>query len=197
MSLEAAENARQEADRAADPEGSRGLAGTRGPRGDKPRGRILKDDAIYEIAQQQPTATHAVAAALDSQGLRAISRGRGHHCGGRSRWPCRKTSCRRFPSRSLHQGHRRAVEFLKVLLKMVVESQGVAAKVIASFDDLEQSPRTTQPTFRRCRLAPRPLRRRRAQAQARRHGPGGPAKPGGGDRRTGPEIWGGALGASR
>ena len=36
------------------------------------------------------------------------------------------------------EGTQAAVEFLRVLLKIVVEEEGVAAKLIANSDDLEQ-----------------------------------------------------------
>ncbi len=66
---------------------------------DVPRGRVIKDDAIYEIAQQQPT-TPAALAQLRTvpQGLRALARGRGDPRRGEegvSR--CPRTRCRRLP----------------------------------------------------------------------------------------------------
>ena len=41
------------------------------------------------------------------------------------------------------------VELLKVLLRMTAERNGVAAKVIATVDDLNRSPRATRRTSRR------------------------------------------------
>jgi len=107
---------------------------------DKPRGRILKDDAIYEIAQQQPT---------DEQGLgrlRTIPNGFERSAAGRAiiaavsrALAVPKSELPPIPrSRQLPEGTAAAVEFLKVLLKIVVEEKGVAAKMIASGDDLEK-----------------------------------------------------------
>ncbi|MEF2551855.1 ribonuclease D [Aurantimonas sp. A2-1-M11] len=107
---------------------------------DKPRGRILKDDAIYEIAQQAPT---------DEQGLsrlRTIPRGFERSNAGREivaavqralEMPRADLPAIPRPPQ-LPEGTAAAVEFLKVLLKIVVEENGVAAKMIASGDDLEQ-----------------------------------------------------------
>jgi ribonuclease D len=106
---------------------------------DVPRGRVLKDDAIYEIAQQQPTTAAALAQ------LRTIPRGFE-----RSRsaeeilasvkkvTALPKDQLPRLPKqRPIGNGNGAAVDLLKVLLKMISESHGVAAKVIATVDDLE------------------------------------------------------------
>jgi ribonuclease D len=106
---------------------------------DVPRGRVLKDDAIYEIAQQQPTTAAALAQ------LRTIPRGFE-----RSRsaeeilaavkkvTALPKDQLPRLPKhRQIGNGNGAAVDLLKVLLKMISESHGVAAKVIATVDDLE------------------------------------------------------------
>lgn len=106
---------------------------------DVPRGRVLKDDAIYEIAQQQPTTAAALAQ------LRTIPRGFE-----RSRsaeeilaavkkvTTLPKDQLPRLPKhRPMGNGNGAAVDLLKVLLKMISESHGVAAKVIATVDDLE------------------------------------------------------------
>ncbi len=105
-----------------------------------PRGRVIKDDAIYEIAIQKPKD----AAALGR--LRAVPRGfeRSRHAASLlsvvakamatpddSHWPVPR------PSRS-PEGSGAATEMLKVLLKLTVEQHGVAAKVIATVDDLEK-----------------------------------------------------------
>ena len=106
---------------------------------DVPRGRVIKDDAIYEIAQQQP----ATAAALGQ--LRTIPKGFE-----RSRaaedilaavdraMATPKDALPRVPkARPATNGSGAAVDLLKVLLKMTSENHGVAAKVIATVDDLE------------------------------------------------------------
>jgi ribonuclease D len=106
---------------------------------DVPRGRVLKDDAIYEIAQQAPTDAAAFAR------LRTIPKGFERSRQGeeilavvrravetpREDWP-------RLPKgRSMPEGAGAAVDLMKVLLKLVAENHGVAAKVIATTDDLE------------------------------------------------------------
>ena len=105
-----------------------------------PRNRILKDDAIYEIAAQQPTSTQALAA------LRTIPRGFE-----RSRTAddilnavqraldLPQDALPKVPKgRVAPDGSAAAVDLLKVLLKLVSEAQGVAAKVIATVEDLEK-----------------------------------------------------------
>ena len=107
---------------------------------DKPRGRILKDDAIYEIAQQAPTDEQSLSR------LRTIPRGFERSNAGREIVAAvqRAQAVPRadLPSiprpPQLPEGTAAAVEFLKVLLKIVVEENGVAAKMIASGDDLEK-----------------------------------------------------------
>ena len=107
---------------------------------DKPRGRILKDDAIYEIAQQQPKDEQALSR------LRTIPRGFEKSAAGREivaavarALAVPKSELPPIPRPpQLPEGTQAAVEFLKVLLKIVVEEKGVAAKLIASGDDLEQ-----------------------------------------------------------
>ncbi len=106
---------------------------------DVPRGRVVKDDAIYEIAQQQPTTPLALGQ------LRTIPKGFE-----RSRaaediiaaveraMALPKDQLPRVPkARPATNGTGAAVDLLKVLLKMTSESHGVAAKVIATVDDLE------------------------------------------------------------
>ncbi|NDV86953.1 ribonuclease D [Aurantimonas aggregata] len=107
---------------------------------DKPRGRIIKDDAIYEIAQQQPRDEHALAR------LRTIPRGFERSNAGQEivaavarALAVPKSDLPAIPRPpQLPEGTAAAVEFLKVLLKIVVEEKGVAAKMIASGDDLEK-----------------------------------------------------------
>lgn len=107
---------------------------------DKPRGRILKDDAIYEIAQQQPRDEDDLAK------LRSLPRGFERSQAGREilaavarAHEVPKTELTPVPrAKQLPEGTQAAVEFLKVLLKIVVEEHGVAGKLIASGDDLER-----------------------------------------------------------
>lgn len=106
---------------------------------DVPRSRVLKDDAIGDIATQAPTTAERLA------GLRSLPKGFE-----RSRWgegildAVRRGLARdskTLPRLERHKGAPNGgatVELLKVLLRMTSESQGVAAKVIATVEDLER-----------------------------------------------------------
>lgn len=105
-----------------------------------PRGRVIKDDAIYEIAQQQPRDTEALGR------LRAIPRGweRSQHAKGLAdavnealAVPDDELPKLAKPRRS-PEGASAAAELLKVLLRLVAEREGVAAKVLATSDDIDQ-----------------------------------------------------------
>jgi ribonuclease D len=106
---------------------------------DVPRSRVLKDDAIGDIATHAPTTAERLA------GLRSLPRGFE-----RSKWghdileavrrgldTDQKTLPRLERSRSAPNGAA-TVELLKVLLRMTAERHAVAAKVIATVDDLER-----------------------------------------------------------
>ncbi len=105
---------------------------------DVPRGRVLKDDVLGDIAVQTPTTVERLGH------LRSLPKGFE-----RSKWgeviveavvrgvardP--KTLPRLERTRSAANGGA-TVELLKVLLRMTSERHGVAAKVIATVDDLE------------------------------------------------------------
>ncbi|OCW56835.1 ribonuclease D [Hoeflea olei] len=104
-----------------------------------PRGRVIKDDAIYEIAQQQPRDAEALGR------LRTIARGWERSAQGakllevvNEALATPKEEMPRLPRhRQAPEGAQAAVELLRVLLKMTVETENVAAKIIASSDDLE------------------------------------------------------------
>ncbi len=106
----------------------------------QPRGRILKDDAIYEIAQQQPKDSEALGK------LRTIPRGweRSSQATGLveavlSALEIPKEDLPRLPKQKHSpEGAASASELLKVLLKRVSEKHGVAPKIIASSDDLDR-----------------------------------------------------------
>jgi len=106
---------------------------------DVPRGRVLKDDALGDIAVQAPTSMEKLAA------LRSLPRGFE-----RSKWGEAileaverglardlKSLPRIERSRSAVNGAA-TVELLKVLLRMTAERHAVAAKVIATVEDLER-----------------------------------------------------------
>ena len=104
-----------------------------------PRSRILKDDAIGDIA------THAPASIERLAGLRSLPKGFE-----RSKWGADiLEAVQRGVARDPHElpkleksrGHGNGsatVELLKVLLRMTSERYAVASKVIATVDDLEQ-----------------------------------------------------------
>jgi ribonuclease D len=106
---------------------------------DIPRGRVLKDEAIGDIATHAPTTTERLAS------LRSLPRGFE-----RSKWGTEiieavKRGLARNPAElprleKPRQGINGSatVELLKVLLRMASEQHGVAAKVIATVEDLEQ-----------------------------------------------------------
>jgi len=106
---------------------------------DVPRGRVLKDDVIGDIVIQAPTTIERLAS------LRSLPRGFE-----RSRWgeaivEAVKRGLARDP-KTLPSFERpkptlngqATVELLKVLLRMTAERHGVAAKVIATVDDLDR-----------------------------------------------------------
>lgn len=106
---------------------------------DVPRGRVLKDDAIGDIATHAPVSIERLAS------LRSIPKGFE-----RSKWGSDIIAAvQRGVARDPHTLPRiekprnnsagsATVELLKVLLRMTSERHHVAAKVIATVDDLEQ-----------------------------------------------------------
>src|SRR5579871_5996674 len=106
---------------------------------DVPRGRVLKDEAIGDIATHAPTSMEKLAS------LRSLPRGFE-----RSKWGSEiveavKRGLARDPAQLPKLEKPRpgvngsaTVELLKVLLRMVSEQHGVAAKVIATVEDLER-----------------------------------------------------------
>ena len=109
-------------------------------RRDVPRGRIIKDDAIYEVAAQQPTNQNALGR------LRTIPKGFEKSRTAESilsavqrAMSIPKEDLPAIPrGRVSPEGSGAVVDLLKVLLKMTSERHDVAAKVIATVDDLEQ-----------------------------------------------------------
>lgn len=105
-----------------------------------PRSRVLKDDAIYEIAQQQPKDTEALGR------LRTIPKGWERSNAGAAIVEAVNEALA-LPKAEMPHVHRHAqasdgaaasVELLKVLLRLTSEKHGVAAKVIANSEDLER-----------------------------------------------------------
>ncbi|MBU2327781.1 MAG: ribonuclease D [Alphaproteobacteria bacterium] len=105
-----------------------------------PRSRVLKDDAIYEIAQQQPKDTEALGR------LRTIPKGWERSSSGAAIIEQVNTALALpkadMPHLQRHahapEGTQSAVELLKVLLRLTSEKHGVASKVIANSEDLEK-----------------------------------------------------------
>jgi len=106
---------------------------------DVPRSRILKDEVITDIAVQAPSTIEKL------KGLRSLPKGFE-----RSRWgeaivAAVNHGLARDPKSLPHQTRHQpapngaaTVELLKVLLRMISERHHVAAKVIATVDDLER-----------------------------------------------------------
>ncbi|MGH6860668.1 MAG: ribonuclease D [Phyllobacterium sp.] len=105
-----------------------------------PRGRVIKDDAIYEIAQQQPRDAEAMSR------LRTIPKGweRSSMATGllnavNLALDLPREEMPRLPkSVQSPEGAGAAAELLKVLLRLVTEEHGVAAKVVATSDEIER-----------------------------------------------------------
>jgi ribonuclease D len=103
-----------------------------------PRSRVLKDDAVIDIVTAAPRSVEALGK------LRSIPSGFERSRAGTDILAAVEAGFGRdlktLPS--LERGERRnnnsaTVEVLKVLLKMVAETEGVAPKVLANVDDLE------------------------------------------------------------
>ena len=106
---------------------------------DVPRSRVLKDDAVGDIATHAPTTLERLA------GLRSLPKGFD-----RSKWGTDIVAAvqrglardpAELPKIEKPRGNSNGaatVELLKVLLRMTSERHAVASKVIATVDDLEQ-----------------------------------------------------------
>ncbi|WP_183852625.1 ribonuclease D [Prosthecomicrobium pneumaticum] len=106
---------------------------------DVPRGRVVKDEALYEIAEQQPASAEALAR------LRTIPKGFERSRAGEELVAAVKRALAipkdQLPKLPKHkpmaENTGAAVDLLKVLLKMASEEHGVAPRLIATIDDLE------------------------------------------------------------
>jgi ribonuclease D len=106
---------------------------------DVPRGRVLKDDVVGDIAIQAPTTMERLA------GLRSLPRGFERSKWGDAIIEAVKRGLERDPKTLPRLDRAKpalngqaTVELLKVLLRMTAERHGVAAKVIATVDDLDR-----------------------------------------------------------
>lgn len=107
---------------------------------DVPRGRVLKDDAIYEIAQQAPRDATALGR------LRTTPKGWERSATATALLGAVNTALA-LPKEAMPklpktfqppEGSSAASELLKVLLRIVAEKEGVASKVLASSDDIDR-----------------------------------------------------------
>jgi ribonuclease D len=106
---------------------------------DVPRGRVIKDDVVVDIAVQAPTTIEQLGH------LRSLPKGLERSRWGEALIEAVKRGIARDPHtlprlerfRSAPNGTA-IVELLKVLLRMTAEKHGVAAKVIATVDELDR-----------------------------------------------------------
>ncbi|MEQ9350373.1 MAG: HRDC domain-containing protein, partial [Alphaproteobacteria bacterium] len=107
---------------------------------DVPRNRILRDEALVEIAQSRPADARALdriravpngfgRSKLGEALLDAVVRGLAVPADERPRPP---------PPRGRDGAPGEVVELLKVLLRLLCEAEGVAQRLVASSDDLER-----------------------------------------------------------
>jgi ribonuclease D len=102
-----------------------------------PRSRVLKDDILTEIALAAPRTAEALG------DLRAFPRGMERSRAGAEILAAIERGLARDPKslpkleRERRGGGGATVELLQVLLRQVAEKQGVAAKMIATTDELE------------------------------------------------------------
>jgi ribonuclease D len=105
-----------------------------------PRGRVLKDDAVAEVATQMPQTKEALAQ------LRALPRGLSNSKIGDGILKAVKQGLARDPALlpDLNKGRdessdqtQAAAEILKLALKVICEREGLAPKLVASMSDIE------------------------------------------------------------
>ena len=105
-----------------------------------PRSRILKDDAVAELAVQSPLTREAL------NGLRALPKGLGSSRLGDALLQAVKDGLETDPKSLPHLDQGRddmsestqaAAEILKLALKVVCEKEGIAPKLVASSSDIE------------------------------------------------------------
>ncbi|GGH21276.1 ribonuclease D [Alsobacter metallidurans] len=105
---------------------------------DVPRSRVLKDDAVMDVVTAAPRTPEALGHLRSIPSGFERSRAGGDIVAavqrGLDRDPKALPPLERNGRRSFNQA---TVELLKVLLKMTCEQEGVAAKIVATVDDLE------------------------------------------------------------
>ncbi len=107
---------------------------------DVPRGRVLKDDAIYEIAQQAPRDATALGKLRTTpKGWERSSTATALLGAVNSALALPKEDMPKLPKNfQPPEGASAAAELLKVLLRIIAEKEGVASKVLASSDDIDR-----------------------------------------------------------
>ncbi|MCF6126198.1 ribonuclease D [Mesorhizobium sp. M7A.F.Ca.CA.001.07.2.1] len=107
---------------------------------DVPRGRVLKDDAIYEVAQQAPRDAAALGKLRTTpKGWERSSTATALLGAVNTALALPKEEMPKLPkSFQPPEGSSAAAELLKVLLRIVAEKEGVASKVLASSDDIDR-----------------------------------------------------------
>jgi len=106
---------------------------------DQPRSRVLKDDALVELAMQRPTAPEGF------EKLRAVQRGYGRSSAAaeiigiiKAVEALPKSALPPMPERFRGPSPKGAVgDLVRVLLKAVSEQHGVAARIIATSDEID------------------------------------------------------------
>jgi ribonuclease D len=106
-----------------------------------PRARVVKDDAIAEIAIQMPQTREALAS------LRSLPRGYGNSRHGEAILASVQAAAAIPPDQlpsfeagdeDMSESDQAAAEILKLALKIVSQQQGIASKLIASASDIEK-----------------------------------------------------------
>jgi ribonuclease D len=116
---------------------------------DVPRGRVLRDDALYDIANQIPMSAEALGQ------LRTLSDGFARSQRAKEILDAVKAGLVRDPktlpkverSEALSAEASATLELLKVLLKAAAAEHGVAPRIIADADDLEQLATSDEPVI--------------------------------------------------
>ncbi|SCX85113.1 ribonuclease D [Microvirga guangxiensis] len=105
---------------------------------DVPRGRILKDDALIDVATSAPRSVEALGRLRTIPNGFERSRTGGDILEAVERGLSRDPASIPMPERSRGRGNTGAVvDLLKVLLKAVAEQEGVAPKIVATVEELE------------------------------------------------------------
>ncbi|WP_243368079.1 ribonuclease D [Microvirga solisilvae] len=105
---------------------------------DVPRGRILKDDALIDVATSAPRSVEALGRLRSIPNGFERSRTGGDILEAVERGIARDPATIPMPERSRGRGNTGAVvDLLKVLLKAVAEQEGVAPKIVATVEELE------------------------------------------------------------